>query len=127
LEHQRFREPCNPLHQGEEQLDTELFFQAVPFILCYLLVEGKKRIVGGKVEEIEIDQFSPPPPFPPHKRNIGIPRTDLDMEEIRETHLYIERNLYIESTTGSLKNIITYLLHTRKHICQKGYPKESLN
>jgi len=65
LEYQRFREPCNPLHQGEEQPDTELFLQAVPFILCYLLVEGKKRIVGGKVEEIETDQFSPPPPFPP--------------------------------------------------------------
>jgi len=32
-----FREPCSPLHQGDEQPDTELFLRAVPFILRYLL------------------------------------------------------------------------------------------
>ena len=36
-------------------------------------------------------------------RNFGIPRMDLDTEETHETH-----NLYIESTHGSLKNIINY-------------------
>jgi len=51
-------------------------------------------------------------------QNVGIPRKhsmDLDKEEIPETH-----NFYVESTHGSLKNIIIYhsinKLYT-KYIC----------
>jgi len=38
-----------PLHQGEEQLDTELSCRAVPFILRFVgVVEGKRELgVGG--------------------------------------------------------------------------------
>ena len=49
-----FREPCSPLHQGEEQLNTELFLRVVPFITLFVgVVKGKKRIVrrGGEVEK----------------------------------------------------------------------------
>jgi len=44
-----FCEPCNPLHQGEEQLDTELFLRVVPFYITLLVgVMGtKKKIVSG--------------------------------------------------------------------------------
>jgi len=38
-----------------------------------------------------------------HSKNAGIPRMDLDTEEIREMH-----NLYVENTHGSLKNIIAF-------------------
>jgi len=42
-----FRELCSPLHQGEEQPDTELFLQAVPFYTLLVgVVGGQKRIVG---------------------------------------------------------------------------------
>ncbi|KYN29949.1 hypothetical protein ALC57_00595 [Trachymyrmex cornetzi] len=30
-----FREPCSPLHQGEEQSDTELFLRAVPLYITF--------------------------------------------------------------------------------------------
>ena len=36
-----FREPCSPLHQGEEQRDTELFLRAVPFILLVGVMGGR--------------------------------------------------------------------------------------
>ena len=40
--------PCGPLHQDEEQPNTELFLQAVPFYTLLVGVVGrKKRIVGG--------------------------------------------------------------------------------
>jgi len=38
------------VHQGEEQLDIELFLRIVPLFVFMLLVgvvEGKKRIVSG--------------------------------------------------------------------------------
>jgi len=46
-----FRESCSPLHQSEEQPDSELL-RAVPFILLLLyyycgVMWRKKRIVGG--------------------------------------------------------------------------------
>ena len=49
-----FREPCSPLHQSEEQLDTELFLRVIPFLYITLFVgvlERKKKIVGGGREE----------------------------------------------------------------------------
>ena len=47
-----FREPCSPLHQGEEEPDTELFLRAVLLYITLLVgvVGGKKRIVGEKGE-----------------------------------------------------------------------------
>jgi len=44
-----FREPCNPFHQNEEQLDTvppgsSFFF----YIMLLGMVEGKKKIVAGE-------------------------------------------------------------------------------
>ncbi|KYN15223.1 hypothetical protein ALC57_12556, partial [Trachymyrmex cornetzi] len=53
LEMPTFREPCNILHQGKEQPDTELFFQAVPFYITLLVevvgVSGEgEGIVGGE-------------------------------------------------------------------------------
>ncbi|KYN27440.1 hypothetical protein ALC57_03149 [Trachymyrmex cornetzi] len=36
LEIPTFCEPCSPLHQGEEQRDTELLLQAVLYILGFL-------------------------------------------------------------------------------------------
>ena len=47
LEMSTFREPCSPLHQGEEQPDTELFLRAVPFYTLLVgVMGGKKKIVG---------------------------------------------------------------------------------
>ncbi|KYM80079.1 hypothetical protein ALC53_09478 [Atta colombica] len=42
-----FREPCSP-HQSEEQPDTKLFLQVVPFYITLLvgMVGRKKRIMG---------------------------------------------------------------------------------
>jgi len=44
LEMPTFRKPCSPLHQDEEQSDTELFLRIVPFIY-YATWKGE-----GKVE-----------------------------------------------------------------------------
>jgi len=41
-----FRELCSPFHQCEEQPDTELFLQAVPFYITLLV-----RVVGEEGEE----------------------------------------------------------------------------
>ena len=38
-----FREPCSPLHQVEEQPDTELFLQIVPFYITLFVGWGKRR------------------------------------------------------------------------------------
>jgi len=48
-----FREPCSSLHQGEEQPDIKLFLRVAPFIYdaIYGVVEGEKRIVGGRCGE----------------------------------------------------------------------------
>ncbi|KYN12230.1 hypothetical protein ALC57_15627 [Trachymyrmex cornetzi] len=46
LEMPTFRDPRSPLHQGEEQPDTELFLQAVPFYITLLVG------VGGEGEEV---------------------------------------------------------------------------
>jgi len=57
-----FREPCSSLHQGKEQLNTELFLRIIPLLYITLLVrvvEGKKRIVGREWGGVgEIDQSS---------------------------------------------------------------------
>jgi len=47
LEMPTFCEPCIPLHQTEEQPDTELFLRVVPFYIMLLVgvMGGKKRIV----------------------------------------------------------------------------------
>ena len=60
LEMQTFREPCNSFHQGKKQLDI----RSRPDIRLLLVLQSS--------------------------RNVGIPRMDLDMEKICETH-----NLYI--------------------------------
>jgi len=73
------REPCSSLHQSEEQPDT----------VSSCSSPGESGLQGS--------------------RNVGIPRMDLDTEEIRETH-----NLYIENTYGSLKNIIKKLIYLKK-------------
>ena len=49
-----FRGPCSPLHQGEEQPDTELFLQVLPFYVTLLVEvgvfwwwrEGEVRVMG---------------------------------------------------------------------------------
>ncbi|KYN26863.1 hypothetical protein ALC57_03765 [Trachymyrmex cornetzi] len=46
LEMQTFREPCSPLHQGEEQRDTGLFLQAVPLYITLLGMVG----MGGTAQ-----------------------------------------------------------------------------
>ncbi|EGI61977.1 hypothetical protein G5I_09725 [Acromyrmex echinatior] len=38
-----FRGPCSPLHQGEEQPDTELFLQVLPFYVTLLVERNIKR------------------------------------------------------------------------------------
>jgi len=38
-----FRKFCSPLHQGEEQPDTEMFLWAILFISRYLLEWGRGR------------------------------------------------------------------------------------
>ncbi|KYN10381.1 hypothetical protein ALC57_17569, partial [Trachymyrmex cornetzi] len=53
LEMPTFRELCSPLHQGEEQPDTELFLQAVPFYITLLvgvmeMGGGGEGVVGGE-------------------------------------------------------------------------------
>jgi len=59
------REPYSPLHQSEEQPDT----------VSSCSSPGGSGLQGS--------------------RNVGIPRMDLDTEEIRETHnLYIENHLW---------------------------------
>jgi len=42
-----FREPCSPLHQGEEQLDIELFLRFFYITLFVGMMKGKKKIVAG--------------------------------------------------------------------------------
>jgi len=57
-----FREPC-PLHQGEEQSDTELFLRAIPFYIMLLIeVVGKRREMwiegrGGGIDQSSITGF----------------------------------------------------------------------
>jgi len=48
LEMSTFRQPCSPLHQDEEQTDTELFLQVIPFLYYATCWSG-----GGKVENCE--------------------------------------------------------------------------
>jgi len=47
-----FREPCSPLHQGEEQLDIELFLRFFYITLFVGMMKGKKKIVDGGGEEV---------------------------------------------------------------------------
>ena len=42
-----FRGPCSPLHQGEEQPDTELFLQVLPFYVTLLVEVGDFGGGGG--------------------------------------------------------------------------------
>ena len=45
-----FREPCNPLHQDEEQPDTELFLRVVSFLYyatCWSDKGEKRELWGG--------------------------------------------------------------------------------
>ncbi|KYQ54039.1 hypothetical protein ALC60_07051, partial [Trachymyrmex zeteki] len=48
LEMPTFREPCSPLHQGDEQPDTRLFLQVVPF---YITLPVRRNIKRNGLEE----------------------------------------------------------------------------
>jgi len=47
-----FREPCSPLHQGEEQPDTQLFFCHSFYITLLEVMGGKKETCGGSGGEV---------------------------------------------------------------------------
>jgi len=47
-----FHEFCSPFHQGEEQPDTELFLQAIPFIYYATCWSSEGKVENcGKGEE----------------------------------------------------------------------------
>ena len=51
-----FREPCSPLHQDEEQPNTELFLPVIPFLYytIYWSGGGKEKNYGwGEAREVE--------------------------------------------------------------------------
>ncbi|KYN11082.1 hypothetical protein ALC57_16783 [Trachymyrmex cornetzi] len=115
LEMPTFHEPCSPLHQGEEQPDTELFLQAVPFFITLLVgvvgvEDGRRR---GRERPGETAQYQAAPRS--DEVDCKVHETLASQEWIWTRRKPAKRITFTESTRGSLKNILYSIYIIKNH------------